>query len=261
MNQHALTVLFDYDSLIYKAVYKVVDIQTMKQWFAQGKDKDWMRSKIVEEGINRLVAMAGQIFTEIEDTGILIGEVEYYITNAPKSRRRLISKVYKSNRKPNKWVNQIRKYLIEMDFAKTHPEWEADDLISDRAKELGADQCIILTMDKDLKQIPGIHFNYYRPKVTNENGIKVSGDAKGLEVVSNEEARYSFWLSMLTGDHGDKISGINGIGPKKGAKILEGKEDLKQAVMETYQSNYGTSWNLHFMNNYRLLGLGTKLFT
>ena len=259
MQQHELTVLFDYDSLIYKCVYKIVDIQTIKQWFAQGNTKDWMREEIVTHCKNRLCNMGDYLFTTIEDTGIMIGSVEYYITNAPKSVRRQISPIYKANRKPNKWVNAIRKYLIEMDFAITHPEFEADDLIFDRALELGEQNCIILTMDKDLKQIPGIHFNYYRPKVVNENGEKISGDCVGLSVVTKEEAEYTFWLSMLTGDHGDNIKGIKGLGPKKGEAILKCKTDLKETVINQYKGFYGMNWESEYKTNYRLLGLGKNL--
>lgn len=259
MQQHELTVLFDYDSLIYKCVYRIVDIQTIKQWFAQGKTKDWMREEIVTQCKNRLCNMGDYLFTTIEDTGIMIGSVEYYITNAPKSIRRQISPIYKSNRKPNKWVNAIRKYLIEMDFAVTHPEYEADDLIFDRALELGEQNCIILTMDKDLKQIPGIHFNYYRPKVVNEQGEKISGDCVGLSVVTKEESEYTFWLSMLTGDHGDNIKGIKGLGPKKGEAILKGKIDLKETVINQYKGFYGANWETEYKTNYRLLGLGKNV--
>ena len=259
MQQHSLTVLFDYDSLIYKCVYRIVDIQTIKQWFSQGKTKDWMREEIVTQCKNRLCNMGDFLFTTIEDTGIMIGSVEYYITNAPKSVRRQISPIYKANRKPNKWVNAIRKYLIEMDFAITHPEYEADDLIFDRALELGEQNCIILTMDKDLKQIPGIHFNYYRPKVVNEKGEKISGDCVGLYVVTKEEAEYTFWLSMLTGDHGDNIKGIKGLGPKKGEAILKGKQDYKETVISQYKGFYGANWETEFKINYRLLGLGKNL--
>jgi hypothetical protein len=259
VQQHELTVLFDYDSLIYKCVYRIVDIQTIKQWFAQGKTKDWMREEIVTQCKNRLCNMGDYLFTTIEDTGIMIGSVEYYITNAPKSIRRQISPIYKSNRKPNKWVNAIRKYLIEMDFAVTHPEYEADDLIFDRALELGEQNCIILTMDKDLKQIPGIHFNYYRPKVVNEQGEKISGDCVGLSVVTKEESEYTFWLSMLTGDHGDNIKGIKGLGPKKGEAILKGKIDLKETVINQYKGFYGANWETEYKTNYRLLGLGKNV--
>ncbi len=258
MNQHSLTVLFDYDSLIYKSVYKIVDIQTIKQWFAQDKTKDWMRAKILDECKNRLCNIGDNLFSEIEDTGIMIGHVEYYITNAPKSVRRKIYPAYKANRRPNKWVNLVRAYLIEMGFAVTHPEFEADDLIHDRAIELGEQNCIILTMDKDLTQIPGIHFNYYRPKVINEQGQKVSGDVKGLSLVTKEEAEYNFWLSMIVGDSGDNIKGINGLGQVKAKKLLDGQTDLKKAVQDVYKSYIGRDWESEYEVNYRLLKLGTK---
>lgn len=259
MNPHSLTVLFDYDSLIYKSVYKIVDIQTIKQWFAQGKTKDWMRAKILEECKNRLCNIGDNLFSEIEETGIMIGHVEYFITNAPKSIRRKIYPQYKTNRRPNKWVNLIRAYLIEMGFAVTHPEFEADDLIFDRANELGEQNCIILTMDKDLTQIPGIHFNYYRPKIINEQGQKVSGDVKGLSLVTKEEAEYNFWLSMITGDSGDNIKGIKGLGQDKAKKLLYGKTDLKLAVINVYKEYIGRDWEEEFEINYRLLKLGTKI--
>jgi hypothetical protein len=258
--QIKLTVLFDFDSLIYKSVYKILSISDIKKLLKAGKSREFIETEIKEQSINRAYQIANDLFTHIEDTGIMIGDIEYYITNAPNSIRRQISPIYKTNRKPNKWVNAIRKYLIEMDFAITHPEFEADDLISDRAKELGENACIILSMDKDLKQIPGIHFNYYRPKVVNEKGEKVSGDCVGLSCVSTEEARYSFWLSMLTGDHGDNIKGIKGIGPKKGEAILKGKHGLRGCVEIEYKRHYGDNWKHEFDTNYRLLGLGQNLF-
>ena len=256
MSQHSLTVLFDYDSLIYKSVYRIVDIQIIKQWFSQGKTKDLMRAKILDECKNRLCNIGDNLFSEIEETGIMIGHVEYFITNAPKSIRRKIYPAYKTNRRPNKWVNLVRAYLIEMGFAVTHPEYEADDLIFDRANELGEQNCIILTMDKDLTQIPGIHFNYYRPKVINEQGQKVSGDVKGLSLVTKQEAEYSFWLSMITGDAGDNIKGIKGLGQVKAKKLLDGKTDLKLAVQDVYKQYIGRDWEEEFDVNYRLLKLG-----
>lgn len=257
--QIKLTVLFDFDSLIYKSVYRILSISDIKKLLKAGKTREFIETEIKEQAINRAYQIANDLFTLIEDTGILIGDIEYYLTNAPKSVRRQISPIYKANRKPNKWVNAIRKYLIEMDFAITHPEFEADDLIFDRALEIGEQNCIILTMDKDLKQIPGIHFNYYRPKVVNENGEKISGDCVGLSVVTKEEAEYTFWLSMLTGDHGDNIKGIKGLGPKKGEAILKGKDDLKEAVISQYKGFYGSNWESEYKTNYRLLGLGKNL--
>lgn len=250
-----MIVLFDYDSMIYKATYKIVDIKTMKQWFYKSKSREWMQSEIVELSINRLCNMGDEIFTEIENTGIEIESVEYYITAAKNSIRKKLVPTYKANRRPNKWVNKVRKYLLEKNFAITSDVWEADDLIYDRAKELGNENCVILSIDKDLKQIPGVHFNYYRKKSKDESGNDKS-EIVGLEIVSPKEAEYKFWFSMLVGDGSDNIKGCKGIGKVKASKILIESNELENLVKETYEKTYKELWEIEFNLNYRLLKLG-----
>lgn len=250
-------ILYDFDSMIYKAVYKITDIQTIKKWFYEGKSKEWMRSEIVELSINRLCNMSDAIFTLIENTGIEVGPVEYYITACKNSARKKIYPEYKTNRKPNKWVNKVRAYLLDKNFAVTSDEWEADDLIYDRAIEL-KDQCVILSIDKDLKQIPGVHFNYYKPIKKDENGNKIDTDVVGLSVVSEKEANYSFWLSMLVGDSGDNIKGCKGIGKVKGEKLLNDSLDYEKTVKEAYKKVNPELWEIEYQLNYQLLKLGKK---
>ena len=201
------TVLFDYDSMIYKAVHHIVNITIIRRWFDEGKSRKWMETEIVNLTINRLSNMSDAIFLMIEDTGINIDSIEYFLTDCPRSVRKAASPEYKANRKRNKWVGMIRKELLKMEFAKIDPQWEADDLIKDRAVQLGVDHYVICTIDKDLQQIPGIHFNYYRPALKDENGkyiiidgFKQYGAPKGLEIVSVKEAERFFWLQMLMGD-------------------------------------------------------------
>jgi len=86
---------------------------------------------------------------------------------------------------------------------------EADDLVSIwayEAREMEED-FVICGIDKDLKQIPGHHYNYSK---------------KTHEFVDDDQANLNLMLQCLTGDKSDNIPGINGIGPKKAAKILEG---------------------------------------
>jgi 5'-3' exonuclease len=64
---------------------------------------------------------------------------------------------------------------------------------------------------------------------------------------------------MLTGDHGDNIKGIKGLGPKKGEAILKGKIDLKETVINQYKGFYGANWETEYKTNYRLLGLGKNV--
>lgn len=64
--------LIDYDSLIYKAVYKIVKIQDIKQKIAQGKTREELEQWIVDECINRLCQMGDKIFADIEKEPFLL---------------------------------------------------------------------------------------------------------------------------------------------------------------------------------------------
>lgn len=267
--------LIDYDSLIYKAVYKIVSIQDIKQKIAQGKTREELEQWIVDECINRLCQMGDKIFAEIEqepfllENGLDIVFCEYFITYGKNSiRRRLVTDYKKTRRKQpqDKWVNKVRSYLLKSDFAFVHDEWEADDLIHDRAKELGQNGCIIISIDKDLKQIPGIHFDFYRKpsKEVDQWGKKIQNDMKGLKVVSESEAAYNFWYQMLVGDGSDNVKGVKGIGPVKANKLLSdfysmGKlfDDYIDLIMDEYQKVYD-DYKSEFFKNYFLLKLGVR---
>jgi len=262
-----MTVLFDYDSLIYGAVYKIASFGEIKQWFKDQRSREWMEKEIVHLSINRLMQMNHRIFMEIEDTGIEIDLVEYYITTAKKPQRNEIYPQYKSHRKGNKWVRKVRAKLIEMEFAKTSDVWEADDLIGDDARGIPEHKRMILSMDKDLKTIPGIHFDYYRPRLKDENGDplldewgnRVQSDCRGLDVVTHAEAVTFFWKQMIMGDPGDGIKGIPRKGPKAAEKALYNQliDYYPDIVKGMYVDHYGAEGLKQFWINYSLLYIGT----
>lgn len=120
---------------------------------------------------------------------------------------------YKATRKP--LDEKIQKYLdvgIEHMVSKwkaVHADgMEADDLVSIWAYEAMEmeQEYIICGIDKDLKQIPGKHYNYNK-------GI--------FDEVDEDTANMNLMLQCLTGDTSDNIPGIKGIGPKKAEKILK----------------------------------------
>jgi 5'-3' exonuclease len=89
---------------------------------------------------------------------------------------------------------------------------EADDL-------LGITQCnskdtCIASIDKDLDQIPGMHYNpgiLRKGKWIKEPRMYEISPAQGL---------YYFYYQLLIGDSTDNIKGAIGIGPKKAENIL-----------------------------------------
>jgi 5'-3' exonuclease len=95
--------------------------------------------------------------------------------------------------------------------------------------------CIIASVDKDLLQVPGKHYNF----VKNE-----------LYDISPQEGLKKFWTQMLVGDVADNIFGIKGIGPKKAEKIFEYiyEEDLEllnRAYYNCVASLYNDSVRMH----------------
>lgn len=289
-----MVALFDYDSLVYSAVSNIADTDDIRKWFREGRTKDWMREEVVILVINRLEQMGNNIFQAIEDTGIIIEEFEYFLTNDETSIRREIYPEYKANRRrtidvtfpiedPKLWtkvlnawkannfkriVNRVRKRLLEMDFAKCHPDWEADDLIADRARELKDPNFITLSMDKDLKQIPGLFFDFYRQPVLDEFGDPVLNqygeplkDYRGLSVMTHLESSRFYWLQVIMGDSGDGIKGIPGVGKVRANKMLDGAIDndfettARLAYAEKFEDQEEAMYQ--FELNKFLIGLGT----
>lgn len=136
----------------------------------------------------------------------------------------------------------LRKYLHEKwKIEYTTDGFEADDAVASVAyqltegirlpvattdKELLPLRVIVCAIDKDLKQIPGEHYNY-----------KTAETTKVLE----EEAMYNASMQLLHGDTTDNIPNIRkGIGPAKAAKMLEGTNTTSARVaLEEFQKEHG----------------------
>ncbi len=123
----------------------------------------------------------------------------------------------------------MRSYLLDyLDGSFASDEYEADDLIYFNTQLMNQYDYIICSIDKDLKQIPGIHYDYYQMKVKDENGeymvdefgqfVKVR---KGFKYVTESEAEMMQFTMMLTGDVSDNVKGVHGIGQKKAEKLAE----------------------------------------
>ncbi len=136
---------------------------------------------------------------------------------------------YKGNRKgsekPYHWP-ALRKWLEDKPYTRITDNEEADDQVSIAMMQghVGA------TIDKDLNNTPGTHYNFNK-------GI--------VYEVTEMEAMVNFYTQILTGDTADNIPGIKGIGPKTAAKILHGCRtpcDFEEAIFPHYEKLYGESW-------------------
>jgi len=142
---------------------------------------------------------------------------------------------YKGTRKKDKpkHYHLLREYLESGWSAQVITGMEADDAIAINATELG-DDSVIVTIDKDLNQVPGWHYNFVKDD---------------LFYVSPEEGIYSFYMQMLTGDTVDNIKGVKGIGPKTADKLLKGlsEKQMWDVCVEKHGSEERAIENAHLL--------------
>jgi len=152
------------------------------------------------------LARADQMIQDIlADTGS--DSYSVYLTGTDNFRRE-IAPSYKANRpdeRPAHW-QAVREFLVTHHKAEICNGHEADDQLGiQQDKERGT--TVICSIDKDLLQIPGRHYNFVK-KTFQEVGIE-----EGLE---------HLYLQSLIGDRSDNIIGVAGIGPVKAAQALDG---------------------------------------
>lgn len=146
-------------------------------------------------------------------------------------------KPYKGTRpaKPEflvQWDPAIVPHLIDKWGFYQSINLEADDIVA--ALSLIMDQeTIICSPDKDLKQMPGLHYNYQKEATP--------------ELISPEQACCNLWTQVLTGDTSDNIAGVPGLGPAKVKQLFLAAEEgqnidditLMQLVKDAYIKYFG----------------------
>jgi 5'-3' exonuclease len=142
--------------------------------------------------------------------------------------RTQIFPLYKKNRiqpKPKHYTT-LSNVIADYSVATVAYGMEADDAIGIAATRLGED-AIIASIDKDLLQLSGKHYNWV-------NGV--------WRTVGEKEGRYRFFKQLLTGDAVDNITpkvGLScpGVGSAKAEAYLEGCESEKEyakTIWEVY---------------------------
>lgn len=126
-------------------------------------------------------------------------------------------KAHRPKEKPH-WLQPIREYLVANFNAEVINGQEADDA-------LGINQTgdtIICSIDKDLLQIPGRHYNFVKDEFVE---------------VDDFQGMHHFYMQCLMGDRSDNIKGIPKVGPKNAEKILADKMtelEMFNAVRDAY---------------------------
>jgi hypothetical protein len=133
--------------------------------------------------------------------------------------------------------SECKAILHGMEFTTIAPEGlEADDQLAIWSVEETEDTPVVITVDKDLQQIAGSHFNTYHMASSN---------------VKPYEALRCLQFQLITGDSMDKIPGLPRMGPVKAEKALS----LGIDPLDLYKQVHGDNWEKEFLFNGKLLYL------
>lgn len=115
---------------------------------------------------------------------------------------------YKANRKDTKrpdYLQLCREHLVVHWKAQVADGYEADDSMGIEQTK-SPDTTIICTIDKDLLQVPGEHYNFVKQE---------------FKTVSPKEGLLSFYWQTIMGDRTDNIFGFDGLARNTIPKKLE----------------------------------------
>lgn len=173
-----------------------------------------------------------------ERIGDRIAPTEFRIfLGGDRNFRKQLDPSYKANRldkPPPTHLAAVRDFLVRKWGAQIVTEaYEVDDKLG----ILAAPGTVICSIDKDLRQIPGEHYNPVKDT---------------FEVVDDLGAALSLYTSMLVGDTSDNLRGIDGLGPVKSGRLLQGlsAEEAHLKVQAIY-ADHGRD----FFQAYRLYRL------
>ena len=237
-----MILLVDADSLIFASCYKKREHKDDERFYTDIED---CKAKFDEQFMS--------IVNKLED----MYPVERVITfsGSKGNFRKLITPVYKANRK----VENIPPLLNEMhQFVKDEYDsvWgygiETDDIVAkywyNLSNEIGRDNVMIVSIDKDYKQFPCLVYNYhYKHKVVLD--------------ISEDEALYNFYEQMIIGDTADNVNYFKGKGKKYAEKYLADcntKYQYTRKMLELFQEKYKGKARQKYAECYHLLKLRTE---
>ena len=196
----------------------------MNDWIKENEPEEFSwSSELRVEPLNFVLGTVKRMVSNIVE-GCAADEYKIYLSakkNFRHDRATLLK--YKGNRDKRRaplHIKDIREYLTNVHNAETWDNLEADDVLAmGQSKDT-----VIASIDKDLLQIPGKHYNF------------VTGDKL---LVCDDTAEKNRLVQILTGDSTDNIPGIYRVGRITALKILDACSDvdeMNQAIVDRWEA-------------------------
>ena len=224
-----MIVLFDADSLVYSSCCNV---------------------ETIEEAIGKFDEVFMSIANRLEDNY----DVKEYIffNNSRGNFRKVLDKNYKANRlnvELPPLLNEMHELVTVLYDSKKAYGMETDDIVAKYwyklSNEFGRDNVLIISIDKDYKQLPALIYNYHYKH-------------RCIYDISKSQALYNFYEQMIIGDGADNVNYCKGYGKVYASKIFNDCKTHYQFTKKTYElfrKIYKSKAKLKYIQCYNLLRL------
>jgi DNA polymerase-1 len=204
-----MQLLIDADMLLYKFGFRNQEIV------------EWSNGAVTEKvdffgAVDEIKKFTSELLTKTGCTQPI------YCLSSKSNFRHKILDTYKHNRDHSKrpiLFGELKKYMRDNFRVKSFFGLEADDVMGILSTRNPGKYCIA-TLDKDLRQIPGWHFNWKKE----EEPVKVT----------HFEGECLFYRQVLMGDSVDGYGGCPRIGKVKSARIIDSCIHLSEEYPNGY---------------------------
>tara|TARA_R110000803_G_scaffold45268_2_gene95426 strand:- start:2139 stop:2852 length:714 start_codon:yes stop_codon:yes gene_type:complete len=237
-----MILLVDADSLIFASCYRKRESPDAEKYFTDIADA---RNKFDEQYM--------AIVNHLEE----MYSVEKVITfNGSKGNfRKILNTKYKANRKKQELpplLHEMHAYVKSQYDSIYGFGIETDDLVArywaTLTKDLGRNEVMIVSIDKDYKQFPALIYNYHYKH-------------KEILDITEDEALYNFYEQMIVGDTADNVNFFKGKGKRFAERYFDEcstKYQYTKKIYELFIKEYKGKAKLKYIECYNLLKLRTE---
>ena len=237
-----MILLVDADSLIFASCYKKREHPEDEKYYTDIADA---RNKFDQQFMS--------IVNKLEDMYSIDRVVTF--SGSKGNFRKLITSTYKANRKKAELpplLNEMHEFVKDQYDSVYGYGIETDDMVArywyNLSREVGRDEVMIVSIDKDYKQFPALIYNYHY---------------KHQEIIdiSEDQAMYNFYEQMIMGDTADNVNYFKGKGKRFAEKYYadcQTKYQYTRKLYELFKQEYRGKARQKYAECYHLLKLRTE---
>lgn len=201
------TILLDGDTVIYEAA-------AAHEYEAQWNEWLWTVHGDLTASIKHLDDTIDEIKKGLKSDTLIVA------LSDEERWRPAVMPEYKGNRRKTRkpvTYGALREYVREMYTVFQRPTLEGDDVLGILVThpKLVTGEKIVVSIDKDMQTLPGLHLNYAHARGAEDY-------ASFVRTITEDQANYFHLYQTLTGDKTDNYPGCPGVGPVNAEKLLAG---------------------------------------